>query len=398
MVGRVRGDSVARHTHGSSRLRRIVFRLVGAIAGVGASLLIGEVAVRVFHLAPVFDVVFQGNFQVSKNAVLQYELRPGTPDGDAKISSAGLRDREFATAKPRDVYRIAVIGDSVTFGFHLDQQQAFPKRLEALLNRHSPAGSLTYEVLNLGVNGYNTTQAVEALRVRGLRFEPDLIIYTYVLNDPQDYSLEAEALAVLRDRAEKPLSMARYFPRSRLLWMLSAQVRRLSPDHRRFLLSEPGYVAFNAGAYRAYFHALHNDEETWTRVREGMATLARLSSQHDDVPVLVAVVPIDTGQGFSPYPLQDLHDKVTAEARDNGLHTFDLAPIFRSASAGLGGELFRDFLHPNQKGNEVLALALLKWLNESAHLPGDRFDFEHLRKGDGLDAQIAEALTVAASE
>ncbi len=97
----------------------IVFRLVGVIAGVGASLLIGEVVVRVFHLAPVFEGVYQGKFQLSENPVLQYELRPGSRDGDVVISSAGLRDREFAAPKPRDVYRIVVIGDSVTFGFRL---------------------------------------------------------------------------------------------------------------------------------------------------------------------------------------------------------------------------------------------------------------------------------------
>ncbi|MCH7873328.1 MAG: hypothetical protein IID33_16655 [Planctomycetes bacterium] len=374
-------------------MRKIVFCLVGVIAGVGASLLICEVVVRVFHLAPVFDVLYQAKFQISENPVLRYEMRPGSRDDDVVISSAGLRDREFATPKPRDVYRIVVIGDSVTFGFRLEQQQAFPKMVEALLNRHSPAGSPTYEVLNLGVNGYNTTQAVEALRVRGLRFEPDLIIYAYVLNDPQGYSLEAEALAVLRARAEKPLHMARYFPRSGLLQMLSAQLQRLSPAHRRLYLSEPGYVAFDAGTHCAYFHALHNNEETWTRVTDGMATLARLTSEPRSVPVLVAVIPIDTEQGFSPYPMQDLHDKVAAEARNEGFQTLDLAPVFRLVSAELDGEFYLDFLHPNLKGNEVLAVALLKWLSESADLPGGGFDFERIRSGNDFDAQIAEALT-----
>ena len=362
------------------------------------SLLLGEAAVRVFHLAPVFDVVFQRNIQVSENSVVRYELRPASPDGNARISSDGLRDREFTIPKPRDVFRVVVIGDSVTYGLHLTQQQAFPKRLEFLLNQYAPAGSPAYEVLNFGVNGYNTTQSVEALRVRGMSFQPDLVIYAYVLNDPQGYSLEAEALTVLHARAAKPLSLARYFPRSRLFRMLSAQVRRISPDHKRFYLKEPRYVAIEGGTIRAYFHALHHEEETWTRVRDGMDALARMSTQPTTVPVLVAVVPIDTGQEFESYPMQDLHEKVMAEAHDHGLYTLDLAPIFRIASAALGGELYRDFLHPNQKGNEVLAVALLKWLSESAHLPGDRFDFGHIRNGDGLDAQIAEALIVAAHE
>lgn len=398
MVGRSRDDSVARRPCGYPRLRKIVFRLVGVIAGVGASLLIGEVVVRVFHLAPVFDGVYQEKFQLSENLVLQYELRPGSRDGDVVISSAGLRDREFAAPKPRDVYRIVVIGDSVTFGFRLDQQQAFPKRVEALLNRHSPPGSPTYEVLNLGVNGYNTTQVVEALRVRGLCFEPDLIIYAYVLNDPQNYSLEAEALAALRARAEKPLHLARYFPRSKLLQMLSNQVQWLSPDHRRFHLKGPGYVAFDGGTYRAYLHALHYEEEPWTRVRDGMATLALLSAQPKSIPVLVAVIPIDTAQEFASYPMHDLHEKVMAEAHNHGFHTLDLAPVFQLVRTALDKRFYRDFLHPSQVGNEVVAVALLKWLSETTHLPGDGFDFERIRSGNDLDAQIAEALTAGKRE
>ncbi len=270
--------------------------------------------------------------------------------------------------------------------------------MEALLNRHSPPGSPTYEVLNLGVNGYNTVQAVEALRVRGLCFEPDLIIYAYVLNDPQNCSLEAETLAVLRARAEKPLHMARYFPRSRLLQMLSNQVQWLSPDHRRVYLKEPGCVAFDAGTCRPYFYALHNEEETWARVTDAMATLARLTSHPRRVPVLVAVIPINTGHGFTFYPLQDLHDKVAAEARSEGFQALDLAPVFRLVSATLDGELYEGFFHPNRKGNEVLAIALLKWLSESANLPGGGIDFERIRSGNDLDAQIAEALTAGKRE
>ena len=58
-------------------------------------------------------------------------------------------------------------------------------------------------MLNFGVTGYNITQVVERLRTLGLRYEPDLLLYGYVLNDPQGISREGEIIKALRDFEEK---------------------------------------------------------------------------------------------------------------------------------------------------------------------------------------------------
>jgi hypothetical protein len=43
-----------------------------------------------------------------------------------------------------------MLGDSVTFGYGVDQTQSFPAELERLLNQ-----SGKYEVINAGVPGYS---------------------------------------------------------------------------------------------------------------------------------------------------------------------------------------------------------------------------------------------------
>ena len=51
----------------------------------------------------------------------------GWPAGE--VNAEGLRDRAHSEARPEDVWRVAVLGDSVTEGFGLAAEQAFPREL-----------------------------------------------------------------------------------------------------------------------------------------------------------------------------------------------------------------------------------------------------------------------------
>ena len=70
-----------------------------------------------------------------------------------------------------------------------------------MLNATTPRGVPRYEVLNLGVIGYNISEIGERLRSIGMRYDPDLILYGYVLNDPQSFSHQAHILESLREVA-----------------------------------------------------------------------------------------------------------------------------------------------------------------------------------------------------
>ncbi len=119
----------------------------------------------------------------SENPVLVYEPRPNTRLNDfISINSHGFRDGEYLTEKPRDVYRICVIGDSITFGWWDRLEDTYPKVLEGLLNRRAVPGT-RYEVLNMGVGGYNAEQEAELFEARVLAFQPDLLLVQYCYND-----------------------------------------------------------------------------------------------------------------------------------------------------------------------------------------------------------------------
>jgi len=82
--------------------------------------------------------------------------------------------------KPPGVYRILVLGDSVTYGVGVRPEETFPKRLEALL---SPRDGRRVEVMNAGVSGYTAYNEWQFFRAQGHRFEADLVLSVLCLND-----------------------------------------------------------------------------------------------------------------------------------------------------------------------------------------------------------------------
>lgn len=116
---------------------------------------------------------------------LGWRLKPGAVDfwgGEpVHINAHGLRGPERAFAKPAGTRRVLVLGDSVTFGFGIAaDEQTLPARVEREL-AHSL--TLPVECINAGVDGYSTWQEHLFLQRTGLRYEPDVVVVAFVLND-----------------------------------------------------------------------------------------------------------------------------------------------------------------------------------------------------------------------
>ncbi len=350
-------------------VRRIGSRALLIAAGLLLGLLVGELLVRAF--GPEIPVVFRDSIVASDDPAQGYTLRPGAPDGESRISTAGLRDRELAHAKPPGVVRIAAIGDSITFGFGNEPGESFPKQLEALLNACAGEGGARVEVLNLGVPGYNTVQIAARLRAVGLAFEPDAVVYGYSLNDPQDYSVEAEALKTLRAafRERTHTGFARWLSHSRLYLLARKlafeRVKREALRARPLL--DPGWRAAMSGAREDYFRSIHAEGEPTARLRAGFDQLAAIAHERE-LPLLVAIFPLFGAKGgFRPEALADVHAQVAALASERGFSTLDLLPVY---GARREPRYWHDFMHPDALGHRVAAEAIRDWMCARAWPPG----------------------------
>lgn len=342
-----------------------ILRLALVAVGLLLGLVAGEILARV--LGPSFQVVFRDSIAPSADPALGYELRPGARDGKTRISSAGLRDREYEAAAPPNTWRLAAIGDSITYGSGVAQDGAFSAQLEVMLDERRAEPAPRIEVLNFGVPGYNVEQVIARLRALAPVFAPNAIVYGYALNDPQAFSIEAEALR----RLERDLGpgdgtswLDRVLARSQL-YLLARRValeRRSRDALRADMPNDPAYEAAKRGGRSAYFRAIHRDGDSAARLARGLDALAAFSREHG-VPVVVAIFPLfQQGDDGGPEALADVHALVVAEVEKRGLHALDLLPAYLGATRALGSELAIDFMHPDPIGQRVAAYALLEWM------------------------------------
>ncbi len=108
------------------------------------------------------------------------------------INALGFRDvRDYAVAKPPGTFRILVLGDSVTFGHGALSDTTYPYLLEQRLKQWRP--ETNWEVWNLGVPGYNTTQELKYLERVGPAYQPDLVVVGFYENDLADNDVPTDA-------------------------------------------------------------------------------------------------------------------------------------------------------------------------------------------------------------
>jgi lysophospholipase L1-like esterase len=330
------------------------------LLGLLASLAVPEMAVRVLDVSPrPLAPLELTSYRLSDDPVLRYEYRPGLRADDAHFdalhegfttNSHGFRDVEFPVAKPAGEIRILALGDSTTAGNGVPElAHTWPKRLE---RRFVESGREDLRVLNLGVGGYQPLQEARLLELRGLAFEPDLVLVLVCLND-LDWEADGgigrmleQSRAADAPSASTPFALLTRF--SRLAFVVAHRARALG-----FELPLPD-AATTVAPVRALGSPL----------AEGLTRLARLQREHG-VRVVVALLPAFT-QPFDRYPHAQLHERMRASAtRLPSLAWIDLLGDFRAAGVDARA-LSVDGLHPNDAGTAVLAEILYRHLHERA--------------------------------
>jgi len=191
--------------------RKFLLKVIIAAGALIIAALIVEISLRMMNYHPRFMEMEM--FVEEKNDLLPYTLKPnyeGYQVGKyVKLDSEGNR---IVTPLPVEIsenikeQNILILGDSVVFGFGLENGQTFASQLQHLSNKNNS----NYIVKNIGAPGYTSWNEYEALKQYIENHNVDIVILFYVFND---VTLDNNALIVMSQDQKR-----RYSPLKRTLY------------------------------------------------------------------------------------------------------------------------------------------------------------------------------------
>lgn len=315
-----------------------------------------------------------------------YAPNPGHPE----ISSQGLRDREYAIPKPAGVFRILMVGDSVTYGLFVRQDQVFAKVVERKLRSQN----IEAEVLNAGVNGYTPYNELHYYERELVRFAPDLVMVCFCMNDISDPALHwnsgkgaiseippeafpdpeyhKTAGETILLRQKKPVRRALARSGFFRFWMKAVDLH--GRNHERVQRVDgkewPVYIADEPSPTIRVLTDENSVHWEWLRaVYDRFRRSVERQGAHFSIVVFPLGYQLDPAY---PYRPQEVFQKY---CRENSIPCLDLLPGFQSRGPGgifMGAHFhhFRDVWHLTPHGHEVTADLIIAFLRENGFIPG----------------------------
>ncbi len=174
------------------RDRRWVSTVLFAITSASISFAVLELGARWFIFPfglPYNEYVYDSRFGyvVAPGTKGHKQFRAGEHELKLvryEISAQGLRDVVHGAKQPGE-FRIAMLGDSFTFGATNDFEGTIPRQLQRLFDERVPKRHVT--VMNIGFRATGPWQQSVLLRERGFPLAPDLVVHEVFLgNDVAD--------------------------------------------------------------------------------------------------------------------------------------------------------------------------------------------------------------------
>lgn len=157
-----------------------------------STLVLAEIGLRLAGYQAIYSVYSKPSLFWEHDALLGWSHTPGASghyvgprpwpiefDAPVRINSIGLRGPEVPPREPGEL-RVLLLGDSVVVGFEVPYDETFGALLQQRLAARLPR---PVRVVNAGVRGYGTDQAYLYLRERGVKLEPDVVVFVHSNND-----------------------------------------------------------------------------------------------------------------------------------------------------------------------------------------------------------------------
>lgn len=329
-----------------------------------------EVIARIAFPAPAPWLYPQIRYRA--DPALVFSLEPGqagfTADRSAAINERGLRGPVVPYARTSGVTRILYLGDSITFGYGVDEADGFTQKASYLLAREG----IRTETINSAVPSYNSEQEVAYLRTEGYRYQADWVVVGICWNDINEKSgVRVSRNGSLIEEVSDDASLSARLWESRIGFELRNVVKRsrlLYSAMRGFRAATGNAQPESHDVFRNDVLAGRNSEKVargWTRMQADMQRLAQLSKQYGFRPLLVAFpmsLSVDGTHPRSTYP-----DRLKEIAAREQLPMIDLHPVYQSHFRG-HESLFLpyDADHPNAAAHLLAAQAVADYIKSAA--------------------------------
>jgi hypothetical protein len=268
----------------------------------------------------------------------------------ARENPYGFNDRVHKPEKPPGKFRLAVLGDSFVWGVGIPRESIWTVKLERLLNEQGFA----VEVLNWGRQGWSTLDQYRFLKTHGKKYEIDLLVVGYVVNDPD---------------MEKSLHIKRFIYDGGALdrYLIQPLGRFLFPNNTSLLvdLTNALFDRFWGYGYTNWINLIYA-QENLKAYQDLLIDLASYCRKRN-LPLLVVMTP----ENHHPW-LKERFAQVKPLLARAGITYLDLYPM---VSEELGQYPNRKLWanpadgHPGDLVTELYARHVSRFLAENSYLP-----------------------------
>lgn len=282
---------------------------------------------------------------------------------------------DYTIEKKAGVFRILVLGDSISYGQGVKKTETFSKQLENMLNERivRAGGEKRFEVINTGFCGIDTTDELSILLnmnknvvltdkslwmdYPGMAYKPDLILLQYsVQNDAQYYGPDAAELHTphrWRDGVRR--------------YNYGDYALPLPEDIDRWLTKHSKFYLFFLNKYHGFLtkiglrneagkiKAMYKPNATgWLRTRYAINRIGQIAKAYN-IPATIILWATDDG-GL----LKDIYALVGEAGKSSGFHVLYLSKAVQWPKENFA--VSKTDGHPNVKAHSIAAKAIYKFL------------------------------------
>jgi lysophospholipase L1-like esterase len=265
--------------------------------------------------------------QIASNPSLGHEHAPARDERlmgvRVQTNTKKLRNRDLQYEKPAGTTRILMLGDSLTFGWGVPEEETVARRLETAVNANlaSPV-----EVINSGVGNYNTAMEATYFLAEGHKYSPDIVILNFFINDAEPTPTYGQ-----------PNLLEQYS----YGWIFLQG--SLDGFRRQFFMDQD---------WKSYYLSLyHPSAPGWTETQSAIVKIAQYCKLHG---IRFIITNWPELRVLNAYPFQEIDRQIAAIANRVGAEYLELLPAVQGQNPANLWVTVPD-PHPNALANKLFA-------------------------------------------